>query len=78
MDNQFTFWEIWLMLFGFGYVVNHHTKEIHRLSEKHRNCKLEGMAKHNSEHITRRHALRLIKKYHYNGCRWCWGSQDNG
>lgn len=78
METKFTFWEIWIIFFGFGYLVNHHTKEIHRLSEKHKNCKLEFISDHNSEHVTRRTAFRLIKKYKYNGCRWCWGSQDSG
>ena len=78
METKFTFWELWYIFWGLGYLVNHHTKEIHRIGEKHKNCKLETIAKHNSEHITHRHALRLIKKYNYNGCRYCWKVQNKG
>ena len=78
MENSLTFWEMWLIFFGFGYLVNHHTKEIHRLYFKHHNCQMSTMSKKNSEYVTKSAAKRLIKKYHYNGCRWCWPVQDAG
>jgi len=78
METRFTFWEIWVIFFGFGYLVNHRSKEIHRISEKRHNCHIELISSKNSEYVTRRAALRMIKKYKYNGCRWCWDEQDKG
>lgn len=78
MENSFSFKEIWLIFFGFGYLANHRSKEIHRLYFKHQNCHIELISDKNSEYITKRQAKRLIKKYGYNGCRWCWPVQDIG
>jgi len=78
MENQLTFWQIWLIVFGFGYLVNHKTKEIHRINDKHHNCQLDLISKKTSEYVTRRTAKRLIKTRGYNGCRWCWDEQDKG
>jgi len=78
MDNSLTFKEVWLMLFGFGYRVNHSKKEIHKLADKHKNCCHEAMSKKTSEYITLRKAKKLIKNSGYNGCRWCWEDQDIG
>ena len=78
MDNQLTFWEVWMIFWGFGYLVNHRSREIHRVAEKHTNCKLHLISKNNSEYVTRSRAMKLIKTYHYNGCRWCWEDQDKG
>ena len=76
MDNQLTFKEIWMIFWGFGYLVNHNSKEIHRINDKHRNCHLELISKENREYVTRRRAVRLIKNDGYNGCRWCWSEND--
>lgn len=78
MENSFSIKEMFLIFFGFGYLVNHRSKEIHRLYFKHTNCHIEIMSSKTSEHVTHRTALRLIKKYGYNGCRWCWPVQDKG
>ena len=78
MLTYFSYKELFLMFFGFGYLVNHNTKEIHHIYDKHVNCKLELISKNHSEYVTKRQAARLIKKYNYNGCRWCWPIQDIG
>ena len=78
MDNAFTFWELWYIFWGYGYLVNYNTKEIHRINNKHHNCKIETMSKKTSEHVTRRQAIKLIKKHGFNGCRWCWKNADLG
>ena len=75
---KLTFWEFIVDLFGFGYVVNHRSREIHKLSEKTSNCKLDLVAKHNREYVSRSRALVLIAKMGYNGCRWCWSARDQG
>jgi len=76
MDNQLTLKEVFLIFFG--YLVNHRSKEIHRINEKHKNCKLHLISDHNSEYVTHRRALKLIKNCGYNGCRWCWEDADKG
>ena len=78
MDNSFTFKQIWMIFFGFGYLVNHRSREIHRLYFKHRNCHIDLIADKNSEYVTRSTAQKLIKTYKYNGCRWCWPVTDLG
>jgi len=78
MDNSFTFKQIWVIFFGFGYLVNHRSKEIHRINNKHVNCHIDLISDKNSEYVTRRTAMKYIKKYKYNGCRWCWKNADLG
>jgi len=78
MDNKLTLAEVFLIFLGFGYLVNHRSKEIHQLNEKHKNCKIHLITKHNREYVSRRKALRLIKEDGYNGCRWCWDDADKG
>jgi hypothetical protein len=78
MENSFTLKQMFLITTGFGYLVNHRSKEIHRLSEKHRNCHLDIISPKNSEHVTKRTAINLIKKKGYNGCRWCMQEIDLG
>lgn len=73
-----TFKERWMMFWGLGYLVNHRSREIHDISKKRTNCKLEFISAKNSEYVTRRKAMQLIKKYKYNGCRWCWPAEDKG
>ena len=78
MENEFTFKEVWMMIFGHGYLVNHHTREVHRISEKHHNCQLNTIAKKNRDYCTKKYAKHLIRDCGYNGCRWCWNPMDNG
>jgi len=78
METTLTFWERVVIFFGFGYLVNHLSKEIHRVSNKHENCHLDIISSKHSEYITRSMAEHLIRNRNYNGCRWCWKSQDNG
>ncbi|HAQ19618.1 MAG TPA: hypothetical protein DCR40_10365 [Prolixibacteraceae bacterium] len=78
METEISLKEFLLIIFGFGYLVNHRSKEIHRVTEKHRNCHLNHISGKTSEHITKRKALKLIKNNGYNGCRWCWPEADAG
>lgn len=78
VDTQFSFTELWFMFWGFGYRVNHNRKEIHRISNKKKNCKLDVMSNRTSEYVTKKKALNLIKNSGYNGCRWCWKETDKG
>ncbi len=78
ISMELTLKEKWFKFWGFGYVVNHRpkSKEIHRLSSKHKNCHTDRIA--NREYVTRSKALKLIREDGYNGCRWCWKDVDKG
>jgi hypothetical protein len=78
MDNAITFKQLLMIMLGFGYLVNHRSREVHRVMEKHHNCHLDLIAEQNREYVTRKKAKRLIKDCGYNGCRWCWNPMDNG
>lgn len=78
MKIKLTFWQKWYMFWGMGYLVNHSSKEIHRVSQKHINCCLDALSKKTSEYVSRRRAIQLIRKANYNGCRWCWKGEDRG
>ena len=60
---------------GFGYVVNENTGEIHRLKNKHTNCHHNIMT--NKIFITKKSALKKLEGLH-DGCKYCWGEKDNG
>jgi hypothetical protein len=68
--------EWWSCFCGKNHVVNHHTKEVHRLNNKHVNCL--HIARKNREYVTHTKAVMLIETKEYNGCRWCWKSRDLG
>lgn len=69
-----TFKEKLIVFLGFGYVVNHDKKEIHRLSRKHKNCLYNMMGKRN--YTTKEGAYQLIFTKGYNGCKWCFKEMD--
>jgi hypothetical protein len=55
-------------MFGYTYVVNLNTWEIHNLKNKHENCKIYLMT--NKKLITKKQ-LKSYLDDGYNGCRWC-------
>jgi hypothetical protein len=55
--------------FGYAYIVNHNSKEIHKIKSLTKNCKIKLMK--NAEQIT----LSTSKWLLYNGyskCKHCW------
>lgn len=64
--------EFFLRLFGYKYVVNHRSKEIHDLTKEQKNCKLDLMAEDNKQYITKKKRDKLFNAEEpYNGCKWC-------
>jgi hypothetical protein len=57
------------MFFGYNYLVNNNTKEIHNLKNLHHNCHTDLIAKHNRFYATKKNVDKLLS--HYDGCRWC-------
>lgn len=70
--GKLTLKEKWFLFWGLGYVVNlrPQSKEIHRLSTKHKSCQTDHIS--NREYVSREKALRLINEEGYSGCRWCF------
>jgi hypothetical protein len=63
------------ILFGYDYVANLRTKEIHKVDS---GCKcFKDFARHNQKYLTRNGMLRYMAKG-YNGCRWCMTEFDKG
>lgn len=62
-------------LFGFTYIANSHTKEIHDSKNESRNCNLALISK--KHFVTKRKSYKLMKNG-YNGCRWCMKEFDRG
>lgn len=74
MKAKLTFWEKFNRFFGFGYVANLGTGEIHRLSEKQTNCRTEMITK--KLYVSKTIAHLLLGKF--DGCSKCWKQEDNG
>lgn len=68
----------WFQIFwGYDYVANLRTKEIHKVDSGCR-C-LKDFARHNQQFLTRKQALKKLKgKSEFNGCRWCMKEFDKG
>jgi hypothetical protein len=60
---------------GFRFIVNHHTKEIHRV-KSFDNCKVKLMR--HAGYATWIKVWYLIRYKGYNGCRWCYREKDKG
>lgn len=75
MKAKLTFWEKFNRFFGYGYVANTGTGEIHRLEKKQVNCRTEMITKR--MYVSKKIAFRLLGKG-YNGCSKCWKEKDNG
>jgi hypothetical protein len=67
----FTFKEKWMIFWGFPYILNKRSKEIHWVLNKHQHCNLMAMAKKNKQYITYRKAKELLSTKKADGCRYC-------
>ena len=66
---------LFIEFFGWRYIVNHNTKEIHRADSTDSRCRFHLMTK--CERITKRKLKKLLERG-YNGCRWCLQEYDLG
>jgi hypothetical protein len=64
-------------LFGYTYLVNLSTGEIHDLKVGHKNCHIELIAKDHKRYRTRKQVAKLMGKAGFNGCRWCMAKFDS-
>lgn len=61
--------------FGYNYLVNLNTLEIHDLNNPHTNCKTNLIT--NKKMITKKQLNKYLANG-YNGCRWCLKKHNNG
>ena len=67
----------WLrFLFGYVYLVNTHTREVHNLRRERGNCRIDLISPKNQKFVKRARAEKLIAGGNFNGCRWCMGESD--
>jgi len=55
------------------YIVNYRSMEVHKVDNLKHNCHVELMT--DKQKIYSRKANKLLKQG-YNGCRWCFPSED--
>ena len=65
-----------LEYFGFRYIINKNTGEIHDLDNEHKNCHIGMMRK--AKYITKAKLFKLLKSGKANGCRYCLKKWDTG
>jgi len=75
---KLTLCERWMLWWGFPFVLNIRSKEVHSLRSKHQNCGLNLMAKKNKVYLSGSHAMRLLDKKKVDGCRWCLSEKNTG
>jgi len=76
--KQFTRIKIWFRkLFGYRYLINHASREVHDLGNEHVNCHILSIK--NREFAKRKRAMDIMSMVQeYNGCRWCNKEHNNG
>jgi len=62
------------IFFGYSYLVNTNTKEIHDLKTPHHNCHTELISKKNRFYATKKDVDDLSS--FYDACRWCMKEQS--
>jgi hypothetical protein len=63
-------------LFGYTYLVNLNTGEIHDLKVGHKNCHTELIATDHRRYSTRKQVAKFMGRAGFNGCRWCMRKFD--
>lgn len=76
--TKLTFIQKVLFLFGYRYLANRNTKEIHNLRYLHHNCHTKLISRKSRMYLTTKEKDELITSTEYNGCRWCMKKVDKG
>jgi len=63
-------------LFGYTYILNLRTAEVHDTNNEHRNCHLSSIK--DKRYITKRRFLRLKKAKLADGCAFCLKEYNEG
>ena len=71
--------EFFLRLFGYKYLLNLNTLEIHSLKLKTKACRIDMMADHNKKYLTAKQKNKLLEgNTLHNGCKYCMSEIDEG
>jgi pyoverdine/dityrosine biosynthesis protein Dit1 len=62
--------------FGYTYLMNKRTMEIHNLANPKRNCRSNMIARKNRKYLTKRGVQFEVTIKGANGCRWCMPELD--
>jgi len=62
-------------VFGIKFIVNHNSKEIHRIKHLKGVCRTYLMTK--AKYASKKKVEKLLKSG-YNGCRFCYPEKDEG
>lgn len=80
MNAKLSFKEKWFLFWGFPYLMNVKTGEVHFLPKKTAQCGIDNMARHNKRYLTRAGFKRVMAAkpplININGCRWCNKNYD--
>lgn len=76
----------WFIFWGFPFLLNKKSREIHNLKNIDRSCSVDQMAEHNKRYISKSTFEKAITtgiKFNgyvkrANGCRWCLKKHDTG
>lgn len=64
------------ILFGYRYVLNIRSNEIHDYRNLTKNCHYDLMV--DKKFLTTKSMIKIIKNNPVNGCRWCMKKYDKG
>lgn len=70
-----TFWQI---IFGYKYILNTRSNELHRISSITNACNINLMAEKNKKFLTARQANKKLREcININGCCHCFKEKNN-
>ena len=67
-----------MMFFGYEYLLNKRSNEVHWLRNHHPSCGIEKMAKHNKKWLTKKQFRQAFQDEDVDGCRWCLSWENKG
>lgn len=73
-----SFKELFMCFFGYKYLANKRSGEIHDLKNLHSNCNHNLIAKRNKQYLRQCDVDLMFETDEYNGCRWCMPEFDEG
>lgn len=84
--TRLTFKEKWFIFWGYPYILNKKSLEIHDLRQIKKSCSIRQMSEHNKRYLSQKQFEIAITKglkirgaiRRANGCRWCLKKHDTG
>ena len=80
--TKLTFTDKWFIFWGYTYLLNVRSMEVHDLRKLTKSCSVDQMAKKNKRRLSHSGFEKVltkgIKGKIANGCRWCLKKHDTG